>query len=601
MTEHVHGTERACTAHKPAPAYCGEGIVTETVHDRGICRVSVSLRPAQGALPVPGQFYMLRARPSGVLLGRPISLFFRETRADGTLVLSFLILPKGTGTQELCTASAVTLFGPLGNSFPDPRGLFPDKQQPRLLLIGGGIGIAPPAGFAALLAPQTYDFYACFKTHAYGTEHLRAQKLVIAAEDGSSGVKGMLSDVLCTDDVRGYDAVYACGPEPMLEYVQRICRESGVPCWLSVESRMACGTGACLGCTIRTAEGIRRVCTDGPVFPAHTLVFPLQQAAARGYELHEPAENPDLSVTIAGVRFANPVIAASGTFGYGTEYGAFIDAARLGGICSKGLTLHPRTGSTGIRLHETPAGLINSIGLENPGIPHFIAHELPPMLETGTVVIANLSGSSLEEYAEGARLLDDTAVSMIELNISCPNVKAGGMAFGLAPEAAAQAVRAVRRATAKPLIVKLSPNAPDLCAVARAALGEGADALSLVNTFQAMAIDIESGRPVFDNIRAGLSGPAVMPIALRMVYDVVQMMNTLAPKDRIPVIGLGGIGTWQDAIAFIMAGAHAVQVGAATFANPRCMTDIIEGIASFMKRRGIETLDRIRGCAQRAE
>ena len=305
-----------------------------------------------------------------------------------------------------------------------------------------------------------------------------------------------------------------------------------------------------------------------------------------------------MSVKVAGVQFANPVIAASGTFGYGSEYSSIFDVNKLGGICSKGLTLQARPGNTGTRLVETPSGLINSIGLENPGIEHFIEHELPSMLALKPVTIANLSGSSLETYVEGAKLLDKTDVPMIELNISCPNVKAGGMGFGMAPETAASVTKAVREATKKPLMVKLTPNAPDLIGIAMAVREAGADALSLVNTFQAMSIDLNTGRPVFDNIRAGFSGPAVKPIALRMVYDVVQAMNKLPENERIPVVGLGGISCWQDAVEFLMAGASAIQVGTATFSNPNTMLEIVEGLRSYMKAKGFKSIEEFKGVAQ---
>lgn len=305
---------------------------------------------------------------------------------------------------------------------------------------------------------------------------------------------------------------------------------------------------------------------------------------------------PDLSVTIAGVRFANPVIAASGTFGYGREYEGLLDIPRLGGISTKGLTLEPRAGNKGIRLHETPSGLINSIGLENPGIAVFIEKELPRLAKLGPVVVANLSGSSIETYVEGAKLLSGPgaeAVAMIELNISCPNVKAGGMAFGLCAPDAAAVVSAVRKACGdKPLMVKLSPNAGDLCAVAKACRDSGADALSLVNTFKAIAIDIERSRPVFANISAGLSGPAIKPIALRMVWEVCDAV-------QIPVVGLGGIATAADAVEFLMAGATAVQVGASTFSRPTAMTEIIDGLAAFMKRKNIARVSDLVGAAKR--
>ena len=296
---------------------------------------------------------------------------------------------------------------------------------------------------------------------------------------------------------------------------------------------------------------------------------------------------PDLTVTIAGVMFRNPVIAASGTFGYGREYSGLLDIASLGGICTKGLTLNPRPGNTGIRLHETPSGLMNSIGLENPGIPAFIENELPLLRKLGPVVIANLSGGTVDEYVQGARLLDESCVDMIELNISCPNVKAGGMAFGLEPEAAGTVTRQVRRAAPdKPLMVKLSPNAADPAEVARSCVSAGADALSLVNTFKAMAIDIQKRKPVFENISAGLSGPAIRPIALRMVWELYEAV-------KVPIVGIGGIASASDALEFLLAGARAVQVGSATFAHPPLMNEIIAGIGEYMKERGFRETGRL--------
>ena len=298
-------------------------------------------------------------------------------------------------------------------------------------------------------------------------------------------------------------------------------------------------------------------------------------------------KEPDLSVTIAGVRFRNPVIAASGTFGYGREYTGLLDIAGLGGICTKGLTLSPRPGNSGVRLHETPSGLMNSIGLENPGIEAFIEKELPRLKDLGPVVIANLSGSTVEEYVQGARLLGTSKVDMIELNISCPNVKAGGMAFGLDPEAAAAVTGEVRRAAPNiPLMVKLSPNAPDLAAVARSCVSCGADALSLVNTFKAIAIDIRKRKPVFDNLSAGLSGPAIRPIALRMVWELYDAVN-------IPIVGMGGIASPSDALEFLLAGAAALQVGSATFAHPPLMNEIRVGIMEYMAERGFTEMSQL--------
>jgi len=300
----------------------------------------------------------------------------------------------------------------------------------------------------------------------------------------------------------------------------------------------------------------------------------------------------DMSVEIAGVKFNNPVIASSGTFGKGREYSTIFDISLLGGICTKGLTFIPRSGNTGTRVWETPSGLINSIGLENPGIKSFIENDLEYMRRLGPAIIANLSGSSSDEYVKGAALLDDSSVDMIELNISCPNIKDGGLAFGLDPGTSAALVVAVRRACRhKPLMVKLSPNCPSIASVALACVNAGADALSIVNTFRAIAIDTVKRKPVFDNIIAGLSGPAIKPIALRIVWELYDSLKDL--KVNIPIVGMGGISCTNDAIEFLMAGSRAIQVGTATFSNPHTMLEIIDGIHKYMAANKISKLSDI--------
>lgn len=296
----------------------------------------------------------------------------------------------------------------------------------------------------------------------------------------------------------------------------------------------------------------------------------------------------NLNVKFGNIEFKNPLIMASGTFGFGKEYAEIYDIEKLGGISSKGLTLEKRDGNKGIRVFETPSGMMNSVGLENPGVKGFIENELQFFKDIDTVRIANLGGGTLDDYIKGVELLNDQPIDMIELNISCPNVKAGGMAFGIKNEVAREVVRAVRSKTKLPLIVKLSPNAEDIVGMAKVCEEEGADGISLVNTFKAMAIDINKKKTVFENVYAGLSGPAIKPIALRMVHEVCKAVN-------IPVMGMGGITTWQDAIEFIMAGATCIQVGTANFINPRIGLDIIEGIKNYMKEEGINSLDEIRG------
>lgn len=293
-------------------------------------------------------------------------------------------------------------------------------------------------------------------------------------------------------------------------------------------------------------------------------------------------------VKIAGVEFKNPVIAASGTFGFGKEFSEYIDLNKLGGICSKGLTLHRNLGNKGVRIHETASGIMNSIGLQNPGIDYFTKEELPFLEKFDTVAIANLGGHSVDDYVKGAEILDKTSVPMIELNISCPNVKEGGMAFGTEPKKACEVIKKVRRVTNKALIVKLSPNIGSIGDFAKIAENEGADAISLINTINAMAIDIRKRRPIFENKTAGLSGPCVKPIALRMTYEASSAVD-------IPVIGMGGIMTYEDAIEFIMAGASAIQVGTANFIDYKSMENIIDGISNFMREEKIESLEEIRG------
>ena len=592
----------------PYPVFA-KGVVTESAFVVGAIPFgSVSLLKvrleAGSQEPAAGQFYMLHAIRSDVLLGRPISIYHSEKRADGSVELSFLILLKGKGTKELCSlepGDKLNLIGPCGNRFP-----MPENGAGKVLIIGGGIGVAPVAGFAETLTNVSYDFYASFKSGSYGLENVKAEKLVITTDDGSVGVHGMLPVALTEDVLRegNYSAVYACGPTPMLAYIQKICKAVGVKCWLSMEAHMACGVGVCLGCVIDTTEGKKRCCKEGPVFDGDILIFnPVTEVAGiKVQPRREPLakdEEPDLSVNIGGVRLENPVIGSSGTFGFGVEYKTLFDVNRLGGISSKGLTLEPRQGNDGVRLHETPSGLMNSIGLQNPGIPHFIEHELPEMMALKPVAIANLSGSSLETYVEGAKLLDKTDVPIIELNISCPNVSAGGAAFGMTCVGAESAVRAVRAVTKKPLIVKLTPQSHELEKVALSCIEAGADAISLCNSFQGIAIDIERGVPVFEKLKAGFGGPAVRPIAVRLVYEVVEAINKLPAEKRVPVIAIGGVATWEDAVEFIMAGASAVQVGTNTFANPNTMIEVIDGLAAFMKRKGYHNIEEMRGLIQK--
>jgi dihydroorotate dehydrogenase (NAD+) catalytic subunit len=296
----------------------------------------------------------------------------------------------------------------------------------------------------------------------------------------------------------------------------------------------------------------------------------------------------NLKTEAMDLKFKNPIIAASGTFGFGEEFSQIYDLSILGGICSKGLTLTPRSGNKGIRLWETPMGLMNSIGLENPGVDKFITEELPRMKTYNTIIFANLGGHCEEDYLEGIYKLNDTNVDAVELNISCPNVKSGGMAFGVKSSVAYDIVSRVRKICKKPLMVKLSPNAENIPDMAVACESAGAEAISLINTIQAMAIDIKNRKAVFENVYAGLSGPCVKPIALRMVHEAAKMVN-------IPICGLGGIMSAIDAIEFIMAGATLVQIGTANFIKPDIAVDILNDLEEFMDNENIKSLEEIRG------
>ncbi len=301
------------------------------------------------------------------------------------------------------------------------------------------------------------------------------------------------------------------------------------------------------------------------------------------------SKKPDLRVDIGGLILQNPVMTASGTFGYAREFEHLVDLNRLGGIIVKGLSLNPTQGNPPPRIVETPCGMLNAIGLENVGIEFFVAEKLPFLQTLTPPLIVNIYGKLEDDYARLAARIDEVeAIAGIEVNISCPNVKAGGMAFGVDPQAAFSVIRAVREQTSKFMVVKLSPNVTDITEISRAVEDGGADCLSLINTITAMAIDIETRRPRLANITGGLSGPAIKPVAVRMVWQVCQVA-------KIPVIGIGGIMKAEDALEFFIAGASAVQVGTANFINPHATTDVIDGIETFLADRNIDSLSDIIG------
>ena len=297
----------------------------------------------------------------------------------------------------------------------------------------------------------------------------------------------------------------------------------------------------------------------------------------------------DLSVNIGNLKLSNPVMTASGTFGYGKEFEDFVDLEKIGGIIVKGTTLHRREGNPYPRMAETPMGMLNAVGLQNKGVDYFIEQIYPQIKDIRTNMIVNVSGSAIEDYVQTAEKINELeAIPAIELNISCPNVKQGGMAFGVTASGAAEVVKAVREVYKKTLIVKLSPNVTDITEIARAVEGSGADSVSLINTLLGMAIDAEKRRPILSTVTGGMSGAAVKPIALRMVYQVSKAV-------KIPVIGLGGIMNWKDAVEFLLAGASAIQIGTANFIDPAVTVKVSEGINDYLDRHGFTSVKDIIG------
>ena len=300
----------------------------------------------------------------------------------------------------------------------------------------------------------------------------------------------------------------------------------------------------------------------------------------------------DLNINIGSLKLKNPVLTASGTFGYGEEFADFIDLTRLGGFIVKGTTLHPREGNPYPRMAETPMGMLNAVGLQNKGVHHFVEHIYPRLKNLNTNVIVNVSGSSVEDYSETAAIINELDnIPAIELNISCPNVKHGSMTFGVHPEAAAEVVSAVRKAYHKTLIVKLTPNVTDITEIAKAVEGAGADSVSLINTMLGMAIDAERRKPLLSTVTGGLSGPCVKPVALRMVWQVAKAV-------KLPVVGLGGIMNATDAVEFLLAGATAIELGTANFIDPGITVKVVDGINEYLDRHGFKSVKEIIGALE---
>lgn len=590
----------------------------------------VSLLDAAGPEPAAGQFYMLAAargwgeggaRP---FLPRALSVA-GAARDGGVLRLDFLLDPVGPGTERLCALAegeGVWLTGPLGNSFSPPRQLAPGAAG--AILVGGGIGIAPLALLRRRLVARNVPTRVLLgfrdRAHSGGLDDLFACcEVGLASEDGQLGHRGYVTDLLATmlaGDDAASAAVYSCGPPAMLDAVARLCAERGVPCELAMEAPMACGYGACFGCAVpRAGGGYMRLCVDGPVVRAGSAsgsgplpggsegsgpAGPVSAAtptlgrsassAPLGTPATAPPEAPDPAgperpgpaaggpIEFCGLQLEHPVVNASGTFDAIAARRVFGDEVLehfpFAAFVSKTITPEPRTGNEPQRIWEAPAGMINSIGLPNKGLEGFLAEDLPRLAELPAPLIVSVMGTSREEFGRLVTAVGEREeVAAIELNVSCPNVHSG-LVVGEQPAEAAALLEALRPLTPKPLIVKLTPNVADPAAVAVAAAGAGADAVSLVNTLKASAIDPATGRPPLAAGHGGLSGPAVRPVALAQLRAVAAAVD-------VPVVGMGGIASGADAFEFLAAGAALVAVGTESFRDPRAGRRIAAELAAL--------------------
>jgi len=573
-----------------------------------------SLVDEEGPEPRPGQFYMLATEShweqSGERPFLPRALSVAETApaADGVR-LDFLIEGIGPGTDRLCELEVgenVWVNGPLGNAFSAPKELSSDAAG--AILVGGGIGIAPLATlrrhFAAKNIPTRVLLGFRDEAHSGGLDDLFACcEVRLAFEDGHRGHEGYVTDLL-TQMLEGDDArfavVYACGPPPMLDAVAALCADADVSCELAMESPMACGYGACFGCAVPRGDGTyARLCVEGPVVEggrggssAGCWVFrqesstPLgrssgdkRDAAPSGRPPASPATS-GASVSFCGIELGHPVINASGTFdaiAAHRVYGdALLDQFPFSAFVSKTITPEPRAGNEPQRIWETPAGMINSIGLPNKGLEGFLGEDLPQLAELPVPLIVSVMGTSHEEFARLVRGVGERdEVAAIELNVSCPNVHSG-LIVGEQPSEAEALVEALRPLTEKPLIVKLTPNVANPADVAVAVEQGGADAVSLVNTLKASAIDPATGEPGIAAGHGGLSGPAIRPIAVAQVRAVSAAV-------RIPIIGMGGVSSGADAAELIAAGATLVAVGTESFRDPRAGARVAHELAGALK------------------
>lgn len=550
----------------------------------------------------PGQFISLEPLSQASVMPRPFSVYKSEKA-----IISILFQAIGPNTRlysKLKKGDSINVIGPMG------RPISINKKAKRYILVGGGIGAA-----ALLLLSKRLKELKILTTVLIGAKNLTQVvtngefvvndcRVKVITEKSSLTKEmfkenGLVTDLLEEElrEDKGRSVVVACGPNLMLKAVHDTCLKHGNECQVMLEEVMACGSGSCKGCALfMDKKTVKHVCSDGPAFSSSLIDWkkliphPVVSLISPEKKIENPMEAILVGQNGKKITLKYPFLPASGTLGIAALERDPSQAEKMGALVTKGITKFPRVGNKMPRVCETPSSMLNSIGLENAGMDEFIEKELPRWLQFGLPVIFNVSGSTLEEYVDNSIILADAGAAILEINISCPNVKEGGMAFGAYPEAAYKVTNKVCQAVPGAfIIVKLTPNVTDIVSIAKTVRDAGADAISLINTVTGMAVDIETRRPKLGNIFGGLSGPAIRPIAVKMVWQVVQA------NLGIPIIGIGGIDSYSAALEFFIVGAIAVGIGTGSFAKRGIFSEVHDGIAGYMKREKVNHIGDLVG------
>jgi dihydroorotate dehydrogenase (NAD+) catalytic subunit len=572
---------------------CYQAIVRKCEHEKkgsDVYLLEFELQRRSGFSASPGQFIVLEPGNKRSVMPRPFSIV--DIEGD---VVSVLVKVVGKNTKaysKLKPNDRIEIIGPQGSAIPT------NSNVESYILVGGGIGGAALTLLTKELSKQrktcTVLLGARDMSQISGKAFFEkcGAKLTTITEVGN-GRTGFVTELLedITKDDGGSSTVVACGPTPMLKKVAEICAKYNNFCLVMLEEVMACGMGSCKGCAVFGKDGsVKHVCTDGPAIDADWIDWQKMVPVS----ITDLSESVDLEkiamvVDLGNVKLDYPTMNASGCLAIDAlEEGRF-DIAKLGALLTKGVTVMKKTGNVMPRTCETPAGMINSIGLENIGLDTFIQEELPRWLALEKPVFVNISGFSIEDYIQLAQAVEKTEAVGVEVNISCPNIKYGGITFGIDPKLAFEVTKAVRQVTSKHVIVKLTPNVTDIVSIARASVAGGADSISLINTIQAMAIDPFTRRPKIGTMMGGLSGPAIRPVAVRMVHQLFQA------NLGVPIIGMGGIEDGESASEFFIAGANVVATGTGGFSNRQVFSNINDELKKLVAYHGFSSIKQLVG------